>query len=78
MESRYLELDSLYKELRAVEAYDGDYLPKYGYSSKTEIIELIKEDIADIENCKEPSYDYTKVGLIQERAQLCHSQGMNY
>lgn len=35
------ELEELYKELNEVKACDLDYLPKYGYSSKEEIIQLI-------------------------------------
>lgn len=36
------ELEELYKELNEVKACDLDYLPKYGYSSKEEIIQLIE------------------------------------
>lgn len=38
------ELEKLYKELNEVKACDLEYLPKYGYSSKEEIIQLIEED----------------------------------
>lgn len=42
------ELEELYKELNEVKACDLDYLPKYGYSSKEEIIQLIGEDIEEL------------------------------
>ncbi len=42
------ELEELYKELNEVKACDLDYLPKYGYSSKEEIIQLIEEDIEEL------------------------------
>lgn len=40
------ELEELYKELNEVKACDLDYLPKYGYSSKEEIIQLIEVSCA--------------------------------
>lgn len=42
------ELEELYKELNEVKACDLEYLPKYGYSSKEEIIQLIEEDIEEL------------------------------
>lgn len=72
------ELEELYKELNEVKACDLDYLPKYGYSSKEEIIQLIGEDIeesrAELE-CNQ--YDYTPDELEDERMFLCVSQGLS-
>ena len=42
------ELEELYKELNEVKTCDLEYLPKYGYSSKEEIIQLIEEDIEEL------------------------------
>lgn len=39
------ELEKLYKELNEVKACDLEYLPKYGYSSKEEIIQLIEKTL---------------------------------
>ena len=44
----YDELYQLEEELKKVESCKLEYLPKYGYSSKEEIIQLIKEDISDV------------------------------
>ena len=59
------ELEELYKELNEVKACDLDYLPKYGYSSKEEIIQLIEEDIEEL-----------RAELEDERMFLCVSQGL--
>lgn len=71
------ELEELYKELNEVKACDLDYLPKYGYSSKEEIIQLIEVDIealrAELE-CNQ--YDYTPDELEDERTNLCLMQGV--
>jgi len=67
------ELEELYKELNEVKACDLDYLPKYRYSSKEEIIQLIEELRAELE-CNQ--YDYTPDELEDERMFLCVSQGM--
>lgn len=67
------ELEELYKELNEVKACDLDYLPKYRYSSKEEIILLIEELRAELE-CNQ--YDYTPDELEDERMFLCVSQGM--
>lgn len=66
-------LDELYAELEAVEKYPGEYLPNYGYSSKEEIIELIKEDIKEEEEKEELPEDD---GMDYEA--LCYSQGLSY
>lgn len=72
------ELEELYKELNEVKACDLDYLPKYGYSSKEEIIQLIEVDIealrAELE-CNQ--YDYIPDELEDERMFLCVSQGLS-
>ena len=62
------ELEELYKELNEVKACDLDYLPKYGYSSKEEIIQLIEVDIEELRAELECSqYDYTPDELEDER-----------
>lgn len=71
------ELEELYKELNEVKTCDLEYLPKYGYSSKEEIIQLIEEDIEKLRAELECSqYDYTPDELEDERMFLCVSQGM--
>ena len=68
------ELEELYKELKAC---DLEYLPKYGYSSKEEIIQPIEEDIEELRaelECNQ--YDYTPDELEDERMFLCVSQGL--
>lgn len=67
------ELEELYKELNEVKACDLDYLPKYRYSSKEEIIQLIEELRAELE-CNQ--YDYTPDEFEDERMFLCVSQGL--
>lgn len=72
------ELEELYKELNEVKACDLDYLPKYGYSSKEEIIQLIEEDIEELRaemECNQ--YDCTPAELEEERTNLCLSQGLS-
>lgn len=71
------ELEELYKELNEVKACDLEYLPKYGYSSKEEIIQLIEEDIEELRaepECNQ--YDYTPDEFEDERMFLCVSQGL--
>lgn len=71
------ELEELYKELNEVKACDLDYLPKYGYSSKEEIIQLIEEDIEELRTELECNqYDYTPDELEDERVNLCLMQGV--
>ena len=72
------ELEKLYKELNEVKACDLEYLPKYGYSSKEEIIQLIEEDIEELRaelECNK--YDYTPEELEDESMFLCVSQGLS-
>ena len=72
------ELEELYKELNEVKACDLEYLPKYGYSSKEEIIQLIEEDIEELRaelECNQ--YDSTTDELEAERMFLVVSQGMS-
>ena len=72
------ELEELYKELNEVKACDLEYLPKYGYSSKEEIIQLIEEDIEELRaelECNQ--YHYTPDELEVERMFLCVSQWMS-
>ena len=69
------ELEELYKELNEVKACDLEYLPKYGYSSKEEIIQLIEEDIEELRAELECSqYDYTPDELEDERMFLYVNQ----
>ena len=72
------ELEELYKELNEVKACDLGYLPKYGYSSKEEIIQLIEEDIEELRAEMECNQDdYTPAELEEERTNLCLSQGLS-
>lgn len=72
------ELEELYKELNEVKTCDLEYLPKYGYSSKEEIIQLIEEDIEELRAELECSqYDHTPDELEDERMFLCVSQGLS-
>lgn len=72
------ELARLKAELKDVESSDLEYLPQYGYSSKEEIIELIKEDIKELEDELENiQFDYTDDELEYERTRLCISQGIS-
>ena len=80
----YDELYQLEKELKKVESCKLEYLPEYGYSSKEEIIQLIKEDISDVkgqidQNLKlhisKLSSGYTDKILEEERTSLCLAQG---
>ena len=71
------ELEELYKKPSGVKACDSGYLPKYGYSSKEEIIQLIEVDIEELRaelECNQ--YDYTPDELEDERMFLCVSQGL--
>lgn len=72
------ELEELYKELNDVRSCELEYLPKYGYSSKEEIIQLIEEDIEELRTELECNqYDYTPDELEDERTALCISQGLS-
>lgn len=72
------ELEKLYKELDEVKACDLEYLPKYGYSSKEEIIQLIEEDIEELRaELERNQYDYTPEELEDESMFLCVSQGLS-
>lgn len=71
------ELEELRAELKEVESSNLEYLPNYGYSSKEEVIELIKEDISELETkIAESQCDYTSEELEYERTQLCISLGI--
>lgn len=81
----YDELYQLEEELKKVESCKLEYLPEYGYSSKEEIIQLIKEDIIDAKieiNHKLKSHSskissgYTDKSLEEERTNLCLMQGL--
>lgn len=82
----YEELYELEEELKKVESCELEYLPEYGYSSKGEIIQLIKEDISDVKeeinrNLKKCSSKisskYTNESLEEERTNLCLAQGLS-
>ena len=71
------ELARLEAELKEVEACELEYLPKYGYSSKEEIIVLIKEDIEEAKaEVSTNESDYSDEELECERTQLCMSLGI--
>lgn len=81
----YKELYQLEEELKKVESCDLEYLPEYGYSSKEDVIQLIKEDIFDvkkeinqkIKSCASRiSLGYTQKSLEEERTRLCLMQGL--
>lgn len=71
------ELAQLEAELEEVMACELEYLPNYGYSSKSEIIEEIELDIKAIKDeIKVSEFDYTDEELECERTQLCYSLGI--
>lgn len=71
------ELTQLEAELEEVKACELEYLPNYGYSSKSEIIELIEEDIKTLKaKISANKFDYTDEELEHERTQLCYSFGI--
>lgn len=71
------ELAQLEAELAEVKACELEYLPKYGYSSKAEIIKLIEEDIESVKaEISTNEFDYTDEELEYERIQLCCSLGL--
>lgn len=71
------ELARLETELEEVKACELEYLPKYGYSSKEEIIVLIKEDIEEAKaEVSTNESDYSDEELECERTQLCVSFGI--
>lgn len=68
------ELAQLEAELKEVQACEMEYLPNYGYSSKSEIIELIEEDVKALKaELSANEFDYTDEELECERTQLCYS-----
>ena len=71
------ELNELYAELEAVRKSPLYYLPEYGYMEKEEVISLILEDIADLEEeIRQSLSGYEDDELEQERRALCLSQGL--
>ena len=72
------ELNELYAELEAVRKSTLYCLPEYGYMEKEEVISLILEDIADLEEeIRQSISDYEDDEEIeQERRSLCISQGL--
>lgn len=72
-----LELAQLESELTEVMACEFNYLPKYGYSPKDEIIEQIEQDIEDVKaKISANEFDYSDEELELERATLCQSLGI--
>lgn len=72
------ELAQLEAKLEEVKACELEYLPNYGYSSKTEIIEEIELDIEDAKaEISANEFDYTDEELECERTQLCLSLGLS-
>lgn len=73
-----MELELLYEELEKVKSSPFENLPEYGFSPKSEIIELINEDIMEIEEkYQRESSNYTEEELENERLSLCLSQGIS-
>lgn len=71
------ELTQLETELARVMACELEYLPDYGYSSKTEIIEEIEADIKEVKaEISANEFVYTDEELEYERTQLCCSLGL--
>lgn len=71
------ELAQLEAELAKVNACELEYLPDYGYSSKTKIIAEIEADIKDVKaEMSANEFDYTDKELEYERTQLCCSLGL--
>lgn len=83
MKQKRQELEELYAELAEVEAAtEGDiqeYLRKYNYDEKGEVVGMLKESIDEVEReiSSESEYDYTEEELEAERTQLCLSQGLS-
>lgn len=72
------ELEELYRELDEAKSCELEYLPKNGYSSKEEVIQLIEEDIEKLRaELNDNQYDYTPDELEDERTALCISQGIS-
>lgn len=68
------ELAQLEAELKEVQSYELEYLPNYGYSSKSEIIYLIEKDLKALKaKISANEFDYTDEELEYERNQLCNS-----
>lgn len=72
------ELERLYAELEAVRNCPLDYLPTYGFAKKNEIIPLIEEDIAELEEeIGDPYASLVEEEEIEdERMRLCVMQGI--
>lgn len=72
------ELNALHAELEAVRKSPLYCLPEYGYMEKEEVISLILEDIAGLEEeIRQSLSDYEGDELEQERRALCLSQGIS-
>lgn len=72
------ELEQLEIELEEVERSTLEYLPKYGYSPKEEILQLIKEEIDKIKAERASNeFDYMDDELEYERTHLCMSLGIS-
>lgn len=71
------KLAQLEAELKEVQDCELEYLPNYGYSPKSEIIEEIELDIKSLKaEIKANEFDYSDEELECERTQLCYSLGM--
>ena len=73
------ELNALYAELEDVRKSTLHCLPEYGYMEKEEVISLILEDIADLEEeIRQSLSDYEDEEEVErERRSLCLSQGIS-
>lgn len=71
------ELSRLEAELEKVRECGLEYLPEYGFASRDDLIQLIKEDIKELRSEMECSReDYAPGELEEERTRLCILQGI--
>lgn len=72
------ELSSLCFELQSVRKSTRDCFPEYGYMNRAEVCEMLREEIARMEDAlAEEQYDCFDDELEQERRTLCLSQGLS-
>lgn len=73
------QLKTLYAELEEVQSCPLDYLPRYGYQAKEEVIQLIKEDIEEVKlelAFQDQEEDCDDEELEAERTSLCMQLGI--
>ena len=78
MDDLQLKLSELYDELHQVAHMEGsEVCRKYNAESKEDIIALINEEISSIKN--ELYEDFEELDdVLEERRQICLSQGLSY